>query len=42
MNYLFMIGLAPLSWRLGVIRRKPGKTVWAVGPVRFSVHRLEE
>lgn len=40
MNPLFLIGLAPLSWRFGITRRKPGKLVFALGPVRFSFHNL--
>ena len=38
MYNLFMIGIAPLSWRLGVVRRKPGKLVLAFGPLRFAAH----
>lgn len=40
MNPLVLIGVAPLSWRLGIIRRKPGKMVLAVGPIRLSFHNL--
>lgn len=42
MNYLVMIGIAPLSWRLGVVRRKPGKLVLSFGPLRLSTHYLGE
>lgn len=40
MNPLILIGLAPLSWRLGVVRSKPGKWVFALGPLRISAHNL--
>jgi hypothetical protein len=40
MNPLFMIGIAPLSWRLGVTGKKPGKVVYALGPFRVSYHAL--
>lgn len=40
MNPLFLVGLAPLSWKLGVVRHKPGKLVVALGPIRFSFHNL--
>lgn len=43
MNYLLMIGVAPLSWRLGVVRHKPGvKTVLAFGPFRVALHFLKD
>lgn len=42
MNPLALIGLAPLSWRFGTVRRKPGKMVWAFGPIRFSFHNLRK
>jgi hypothetical protein len=38
MNPIFMIGLAPLSWRFSVTRRKPGKLVLAFGPLRAAWH----
>jgi hypothetical protein len=41
MNPLIMIGLAPLSWRFGVTRSKPGKLVLAFGPFRIAFHNLE-
>jgi hypothetical protein len=46
MNILLMIGLAPLSWRFGRIRRKYDqryrlvKLVFALGPLRVSMHDL--
>lgn len=40
LNILIMVGIAPFSWRLGVIRRKPGKLVFALGPFRLSLHDL--
>lgn len=40
MNPLVLIGVAPFSWRLGVIRHKRGKLVWAFGPIRLSFHNL--
>ncbi|QJA43147.1 hypothetical protein [Phaeobacter phage MD18] len=40
MNPLIMSGTAPLSWRLGVTGRKPGKRVNAFGPIRLSYHNL--
>lgn len=42
MNPLALIGLAPISWRLGVVRRKPGKLVVAFGPLRLSFHDLNQ
>lgn len=40
MNYLALVGIAPFSWKLGVVRRKPQKFVLALGPFRFSFHNL--
>lgn len=40
MDPLVMIGLAPLNWRIGVVRHKVGKLVWAFGPLRLSFHNL--
>lgn len=41
MNKLFMVGFAPLSWRWGCVRTKPGvKSVYACGPFRFAIHNL--
>jgi len=40
MNFLMMVGVAPLSWRLGLIKEKVGKVVYAVGPLRLSFHDL--
>lgn len=42
MNPLVLFGIAPLSWRFGALRRKPGKAVYAFGPLRFSFHDLNE
>lgn len=42
MNPLILIGIAPLSWRLGVTRSKPGKLVLAFGPFRLSLHNLAD
>lgn len=36
------IGIAPLSWRIGTIRTKPTKVVYAFGPFRVSLHTLSE
>lgn len=36
----YFIGVFLTSWRLGCVRRKPEKTVWALGPLRFSLHRV--
>lgn len=41
MNYLFMAGIAPLSWRLGTVRSTPYKTVYAFGPFRLAIHKIE-
>lgn len=42
MNPLFMVGVAPVSWRFGVVRHKPGvKTVFALGPFRMALHFLD-
>jgi hypothetical protein len=39
MHHLFMIGFTLTSWRVGVVRHKPGvKTVWGLGPFRAAVH----
>lgn len=39
MHPLLMVGIVITSWRLGVIRHKPGtKTVLAFGPLRFALH----
>lgn len=41
MNPGIFLGFAPLSWRVGVIRRKPGvKLVLAFGPFRLALHNL--
>ena len=40
MNRLWMIGIAPTSWRLGLVRRNAVKSVWALGPLRFASHYL--
>jgi hypothetical protein len=37
---MLFIGIAPLSWRFGVVRRKPGKLVLACGPLRLSLHNM--
>lgn len=42
MNPLVLVGLAPISWRLGIVRRKPGKLVISVGPLRLSFHNLSK
>ena len=34
----FGLTLIPFSWALGVWRRAH-KTIWAIGPLRISVHR---
>jgi hypothetical protein len=39
-NPLVLVGIAPLSWRFGVVRSKPGKRVYAFGPFRLSLHNL--
>ena len=40
---LVMVGVAPLSWRLGVVRDKVGvKRVYALGPFRLAVHWIAE
>ena len=41
MSPLVLVGIAPLSWRFGVVRRKPGKLVRAFGPFRISFHNLK-
>jgi hypothetical protein len=39
MHPLFMVGIAPTSWRLGVVRYKPGvKIVLGLGPLRVAFH----
>ena len=35
----YSLSLFPVSWRFGVVRTKPTKTVWALGPFRFSIHK---
>ncbi len=40
MGPLILFGIAPLSWKVGVMRRKPGKLVLALGPLRLSLHDL--
>jgi len=39
--HMIMAGIAPLSWRLGVIRYTHYKWVFAVGPFRLSIHNLK-
>lgn len=39
---IWMIGIAPTSWRYGAIRRKEGKSVFAFGPLRFARHEVSE
>jgi len=41
MNVLVTIGIAPVSWRLGVVRHTTYKWVFAMGPLRFSIHKLQ-
>jgi len=41
MNILATIGIAPISWRLGVVRHTPYKWVFALGPFRLSIHKLQ-
>lgn len=38
---LFMIGIAPFSWRLGCTRRAPHKVVLAFGPFRLALHKVQ-
>lgn len=40
MNWLVMVGIAPLSWRIGEVRNKPGKRVYAIGPFRLGLHYI--
>ncbi len=41
MNVLLMVGIAPFSWRWGLVRRKAAvKTVWSLGPIRIALHHL--
>lgn len=40
-NYLVMVGIAPFSWRFGLIRVCFKKRVYAFGPLRLSIHNLE-
>lgn len=40
MDFVLMVGIAPTSWRIGMIRNKPGKQVYAFGPLRLSFHKL--
>lgn len=42
MNPLISLGIAPFSWRLGIVRSKPGKVVIGLGPLRLSLHDLSE
>lgn len=42
MNPLLLIGIAPISWRFGIVGRKPGKIVIALGPFRLSLHNLKD
>lgn len=37
---MLFIGLAPFSWRLGIVRSKPGKLVLGLGPLRLSLHKV--
>lgn len=39
-HYGFGIVLFPSSWRLGFTRRKPGKAVFAIGPLRLTWHEV--
>ena len=41
MNFLLMIGVAPFSWRFGLIRHTAAKAVFALGPFRVSLHDLD-
>lgn len=41
MNYLLMVGIAPISWRFGIVRSTPYKIVYALGPFRLAVHKIE-
>lgn len=38
---MIFIGIAPLSWRIGLVRSKPGKRVYALGPLRLSLHSVQ-
>ena len=38
MTYMWMIGIAPFSWRLGLVKRTEFKGVYALGPLRFAWH----
>lgn len=40
MTRMWMIGIAPFSWRLGVTYRNSGRVMWALGPLRASVTRI--
>lgn len=42
MNFLVLIGIAPFSWRLGVVHKKPGNPVLFLGPLRLSFHNHGE
>lgn len=42
MNFLFMVGIAPTSWRLGTVRSTPYKVVYALGPFRLAIHKIED
>lgn len=42
MNYLWMIGLAPFSWRLGLVKKTDRKSVYALGPFRYAWHDIGE
>jgi hypothetical protein len=35
----FSLTLIPFSWHIGVWKREK-KTLWALGPFRFVIHRL--
>lgn len=37
---LYMVGIAPLSWQVGLVRKKDNKSVWALGPFRFAIHKV--
>ena len=37
-----MIGVAPFSWRFGVIRHTHYKIVFALGPLRLALHDVAE
>jgi hypothetical protein len=40
MNSIF-VGLVPFSWRLGLVRSKPGvKVVYGFGPFRLAFHKI--